>query len=189
MNRREILKLLSISLGASLTPSIEAAALSFKPRANKLEGSWTHDQREITYICVELIMPQTETPSALQVGVGDFIDFVVNSWFTNEERKNFLRGLDEIDSISGKQYDNAFLALSGAERIELLNQIEANGSENRPSRKDKLAYSSFLKLKELTVVGYYTSEIGLKAERAYVPMPGRYDGFFRFDQVGKQWAS
>ena len=102
MNRREILKLLSISLGASLTPSIEAAALSFKPRANKLEGSWTHDQREITYICVELIMPQTETPSALQVGVGDFIDFVVNSWFTNEERKNFLRGLDEINRISRK---------------------------------------------------------------------------------------
>ena len=171
MNRREILKLLSISLGASLTPSIEAAALSFKPRANKLEGSWTHDQREITYICVELIMPQTETPSALQVGVGDFIDFVVNSWFTNEERKKFLRGLDEIDRISGKKYDNAFLALSGAERIELLNQIEANGSENRPSRKDKLAYSSFLKLKELTVVGYYTSEIGLKAERPMFQCP------------------
>ena len=97
-------------------------------------------------------MPQTETPSALQVGVGDFIDFVVNSWFTNEERKKFLRGLDEIDRISGKKYDNAFLSLSGAERIELLNQIEANGSEHRPSRKDKQAYSSFLKLKAQKII-------------------------------------
>ena len=98
-------------MGASLTPSIEAAALSFKPRANEVEGSWTHDQREITHIYTELIMPQTETPSALQVGVGDFIEFVVNSWFTNEERKKFLRGLHEIDRISGKKYDNAFLSL------------------------------------------------------------------------------
>ena len=189
MNRREILKLLSISLGASLTPSIEAAALSFKPKASRIKGSWGSYQREISHICAEIIMPQTETPSALQVGVGDFIDFVVNSWFTKEERKKFLRGLDEINRVSRKRYDSAFLSLSEAERTELLNQIEANGSENRPSRRDMLAHSSFLKLKELTVVGYYTSEIGLKAERAYVPMPGKYDGFFRFDQVGKQWAS
>ena len=189
MNRREILKLLSISLGASLTPSIEVAALSFKPKATKVKGLWTNYQRETAHLCAELIMPQTETPSALQVGVGDFIDFVVNSWFTKEERKKFLRGLDEINRVSSKKYDSTFLSLSEAKRTELLNQIEANGSENRASRRDMLAHSSFLKLKELTVVGYYTSEIGLKAERAYVPMPGKYDGFFRFDQVGKQWAS
>ena len=48
---------------------------------------------------------------------------------------------------------------------------------------------AFARLKELTVVGYYATEVGTKQERQYVPMPGWYDGYYKLSAVGKQWSS
>ena len=46
----------------------------------------------------------------------------------------------------------------------------------------------FTKLKELTVLGYFTSEVGAKQALAYNPMPMRYDGDYDFDKVGREWS-
>jgi hypothetical protein len=46
----------------------------------------------------------------------------------------------------------------------------------------------FHKLKLLTVLGYYTSEIGSQQELSYNPVPGRYEGDVDFDKVGRQWS-
>ena len=47
----------------------------------------------------------------------------------------------------------------------------------------------FFKLKLLTVLGYYTSEVGATSELAFNPAPGRYDGDVDFAKLGKQWTS
>ena len=46
----------------------------------------------------------------------------------------------------------------------------------------------YLKLKELTVIGYYTSQAAATTELDYQPVPGHYDGDARFDEVGRQWV-
>jgi hypothetical protein len=46
----------------------------------------------------------------------------------------------------------------------------------------------FYKLKLLTVLGYYTSEVGATQELSYNPVPGRYEGDVDFDKVGRQWS-
>ena len=46
----------------------------------------------------------------------------------------------------------------------------------------------YLKLKELTVLGYYTSQVAAGTELDYQPVPGRYDGDARFDDFGRQWV-
>ncbi|MBK8991508.1 MAG: gluconate 2-dehydrogenase subunit 3 family protein [Gammaproteobacteria bacterium] len=46
----------------------------------------------------------------------------------------------------------------------------------------------FAKLRELTVVGYFSSELGATEFLEYNPMPMRYDGDFDFE-VGTHWIT
>ena len=47
----------------------------------------------------------------------------------------------------------------------------------------------FEHIKQLTLAGYYTSEIGMTVERVYLPVPGRFDGAYPYDQVGTLFTS
>ena len=46
----------------------------------------------------------------------------------------------------------------------------------------------FVKMKELTVLGYFTSELAAQTELDYQPVPGSYDGDALFDDTGRQWV-
>ena len=46
----------------------------------------------------------------------------------------------------------------------------------------------FRMLKELTLAGYYTSEIGATQELQWLPSPGRYDADVPLSDVGRAWA-
>ena len=67
----------------------------------------------------------------------------------------------------------------------------AKGFKPRPTLggfpEPELAAPFFYQLKELTVLGYYTSEVGATQELAYLPIPGHYEGDYDF--TGKQWSS
>ena len=44
-------------------------------------------------------------------------------------------------------------------------------------------------LKQLTLWGYFSSEVGAKQALAYLPVPGRYEGCLTIDQATtKAWA-
>lgn len=47
----------------------------------------------------------------------------------------------------------------------------------------------FRTMKELTVLGYYTSQPGATKELRYLQVPGRYDGCVPFAKVGRAWAT
>lgn len=59
------------------------------------------------------------------------------------------------------------------------------GSEPLPARK---APAFFATMKELTVVGYYTSEIGATQELRYLAVPGPYRGCIPFTEARRTWA-
>jgi gluconate 2-dehydrogenase gamma chain len=46
----------------------------------------------------------------------------------------------------------------------------------------------FRTMKELTLLGYYTSEIGATRELHHVQVPGRFEGCVPLTQVGRTWA-
>ena len=49
--------------------------------------------------------------------------------------------------------------------------------------------SFFNQIKQLTIFGYYTSEIGMTVERKYLPNPGRYDGAYPYNKVNTLFTS
>ncbi len=185
MHRRDLLKGLSLMLGGSISTAC-SQALSVPPSRREISAQgYSVVQREIAHICADLIMPETDTPGALDAGVGDFIDYVVAVWYRPEELEQFLGGLDRLQAQSLRNHGKAFAALTEQEQAVLLQAEESAGD---PAE----AFGSgdyFSQIKELTVVGYYTSEVGSKEERSYIPMPGRYDGYHKIAAGDRQWSS
>lgn len=189
LERRDLLKGLAIILGAAISPACQRAAEV--PAAQRMAGvaRWSLEQRAIAHRCADLIMPATDTPSALAVGVGEFMDYVASVWLQQSELEELLAGLNGLQEEAQRQYTKNFVDLSEMEQVQLLTQMETASSVLNASSQEELRSKVFARLKELTVVGYYSSEVGAKQERVYVPMPGRYDGYFKLNKVGRQWSS
>ena len=189
LERRDLLKGLAVVLGAALTPACQRAVEV--PAAQRVAGvaRWSIEQRAIAHRCADLIMPATDTPSALAVGVGEFMDYVTSVWLQQSELEEFLAGLNGLQEEAQRQYTKNFVDLSEMEQVQLLTQMETASSVLNAGSQEELRSKVFARLKELTVVGYYSSEVGARQERVYVPMPGRYDGYFKLNKVGRQWSS
>lgn len=189
LERRDLLKGLAVILGAAISPACQRAAQV--PSAQRMAGiaRWSLEQRAIAHRCADLIMPATDTPSALAVGVGEFMDYVASVWLQQSELEELLAGLNGLQEEAKRQYTKNFVDLSEMEQVQLLTQMETASSVLNASSQEELRSKVFARLKELTVVGYYSSEVGAKQERVYVPMPGRYDGYFKLNKVGRQWSS
>ncbi|HUG39845.1 MAG TPA: gluconate 2-dehydrogenase subunit 3 family protein [Longimicrobiales bacterium] len=56
----------------------------------------------------------------------------------------------------------------------------------REPRRAELPF--FRTMKELTVVGYYTSEVGATVELRHEAVPGRHEGCIPYERVGRTWA-
>jgi len=189
IDRRDLLKGIAIVLGAAISPGCQRAAQV--PLAQRRAGvpRWNLEQRAIAHRCADLIMPATDTPSALAVGVGEFMDYVTNVWLQPSELKELLAGLDGLQKAARNQFNADFVDLAEVDQVALLTQMESADASANARTADLLDSKVFARLKELTVVGYYATEIGTKQEREYVPMPGRYDGYYKLRRVGKQWSS
>ena len=46
----------------------------------------------------------------------------------------------------------------------------------------------FVMIKDLTVIGYFSSESGATQELRYNPVPGRFNGDVPFSEVGRRWS-
>ncbi len=198
INRRALLKTLGLAAGVSLSPScrraIESGAdLSAPPTG----GSLSDPQLEIIAALADMIIPETDTPGAIQAGVPAFVHSVVVDWYTPAERQIFLDGLAGLEADSLGRWSVSYVDLDRAQQARLLAELEPpseGGPEGLslaalampPAASGELPF--YLKLKELTVLGYYTSELAAGTELEYQPIPGRYDGDARLSASGRQWV-
>ena len=185
MNRREAVRSIGVLLGAAVTPSVAHAidAGYVAPAVGQAMRTLTPRQAELTATLTELIIPATDTPGARGARVDAFIDGLLTDIFTREERERFLAGLADVDARAIAAYGVTFGALMPVQQVALLTQFDA---ESRGARRRSQAF--FPWIKELTLVGYYTSEIGASQELRYVHVAGRYDGDVPYRQIGRAYS-
>ncbi len=195
MNRRELIKRTAILLGGSLSSSLTSAVLA-GVNSSRIATRQVFDSngKGIVKIAAELIIPRTDTPGAIDAGVPNFIEMMAADWYTDTERAIFLQGLVSLDQYCQQQFGKGFVDCSGTEQTAALEQAEKDSLEYKGeaaqfmSREEDEQKPFFTKLKELTVLGYYTSEKGATEELSYNPMPMQYDGDFDYSEIGKQWS-
>lgn len=144
-------------------------------------------QDELVTVISELIIPETDTPGARAANVNQFIDKMLTDWNSKEERDHFLSELDKIDQTSNEMHGAEFLDLSREQQVEVLEQKEQEANDNPMSDTDLEPFFSMMK--EYTLVGYYTSEIGATQELVWNHVAGRYDGCYPYSEVGRAWSS
>lgn len=175
----------------------------------------TRAQAELVAAIAEQILPETDTPGARAAGVHRFIDAMLAESYPAPERKRFVAGLADVDARAARASGRPFLQCSAADQRALLEALDREafaarpdpqerhsrpertrsaasaplqGAHNTPSPGSQPGVSFFRTVKELTLVGYYTSEIGATRELHHSPVPGRYDGCVPLAQVGRTWA-
>ena len=180
MDRRELLALLG---GAGLAgfacrpdkgpgdPSLQRAQSGPPYQFKALDAH----QAATVAVLVDCIIPATETPGAAAAGVLEFIDVIVGEWYQPDERAQFLAGLSELDQRSAAVRPGRFLDLDNSQQVALLETVEAEAFAAR--KADPKAPTPFwLRLKSLTVYGYYNSAVGSLQELDRPAIPGRFDG-------------
>ena len=124
----------------------------------------------------EQIIPATDTPGATDAGVCAFVDKMLADWHTPAERERFLTGLPDLDARCRAQVGREFVDCAVADQVAVLTALDADVTALRASHGAAAANQHwFATLKYLTVYGYCTSEVGMRALALY-PLPGRYEG-------------
>jgi hypothetical protein len=136
----------------------------------------------------DTILPETKTPGAKAAGVGPFIAMMVADTYDPGEQRLFVAGLATLESESRAQNGGGFMASSPAQRLALLERLDREAIEymRQPGAADRPHY--FRMLKELTLLGYFTSEIGYRQAMRYVETPGRYEPCITYTAGDKAWA-
>ncbi len=188
MDRREALKLVGLMLGGAVSSSVAARVLA---GCNAAPGRYapqtlTPAQDDLVATVAELIIPETDTPGARAARVNEFVDRMLTAGYADDERDRFLAGLADLDARAQAAGGKAFVASTTDEQTALLTALEA---EAKATRQAGAAVRSFFAvMKELTLVGFYTSEIGATQELQTVTVPGRYDGDAPLAEIGRAFA-
>lgn len=208
MDRREAVKYISILLGGTVVGS-SAFLTGCKTSGEKKE--FTTDDVAYLNEIGETILPQTATPGAKAANVGQFMTVMVNDCYEAADQTAFREGMDKLNEASKKMFSNSFMAITPQQRTQLLiaqdNEAKEYGkkvsefgkAENEKEKAElakgnrtfKKAYMSphyFTMMKQLTLLGFFTSEVGFKEARRYKPVPGEYRGCEPYKKGDKAWA-
>ncbi len=141
----------------------------------------------------ERILPKTKTPGAKDLHIDKFIDKMLKDLLAPEEQTDFLRGMEAFESACVKQYGKKFVDCTTAQQDELLRKMDKEAAKLPPSVWGiRLAAPAptpfFRRVKDLTLLGYFTSEqVGMNV-LSYDPLPGGYVACLPLvDAGGKIW--
>jgi Gluconate 2-dehydrogenase subunit 3 len=137
----------------------------------------------------DTILPATKTPGAKAAGVGFFIATMVTDTYDPGEQRIFRDGVETLERESTMQNGGGFMASSPAQRVALLERLDREAIEymRRPGAEQRPPHY-FRMIKELTLLGYFTSEIGYTQAMRYVETPGRFDPRITYTVGDKAWA-
>jgi hypothetical protein len=186
MERRELIKNIALMVGGTISlPTLLAMKLHESGVYNTLDFMLSASQRKLVAEVAEIIIPKTDTPGAIDAGVPAFIEMMLKDCYTTPEHQSFIEGLDALSKSD-------FLNKNMADKIAIISAIE---QENKTLMKaynvqqtkmgdneDKELMATQKKglpfwrlMKELTLLGYFTSKVGVNASFDFVLVPGRFE--------------
>ena len=192
MNRREALKNFTLLMSAGF--SITALGITGCQTGSEREKEtvFNEEHENILAEIADTIIPDTDTPGAKKAGVGPFIVMMMNDCYPDSTRKVVMNGVGEVQKRSKSEYKKPFVSMSLEDRENLLKKMEEEVKDKSEVSKSesKGASPQFFKLvRELTLFGYFTSEIGATQALNYVAIPGRYEECTILEKGQKAWAT
>ena len=186
MNRRSALARITAITGAAVTaPTLSFLLQGCQRPAQFVPKILTPEARSVLDLLTQIIIPETDTPGANEAGVVPFIDQVVAELFLPEDQVAFLSGLRAIESRALEENQEPLGSLNDDQLFNYVRRLDTESVEARNAGDDPLP--TFALIKELTIVGYYTSRVGLQEELNYAAIPASYEACLPLDEIGRRW--
>ena len=189
MNRRDVLRMLTAgAVLPAMTPELFAFYRQAHPDASYSLRTLNPHQNDTVVAMIDQIIPATDTPGAKAARVNEFIDVILTEWATDEGRRNFLDGLADVDKQSNELFGKDFAAASASQQLTLLRSMDdavsiartemRRRASNTPDeeRDTQLKGKFFVVFKNITLHGYYTSEVAFTKELNLEIIPGSFHG-------------
>lgn len=229
MNRREVLQRVALLMGGALSAPAVLGVLNGCSRKPSAGAPLVFDeaQRAIIAEVAEIIIPRTDTPGAIDVGVPHFIEAMLQDAFSSEDQQFFVDGLRKFDTAAQQAHGKPFMQMPQPQRMAFAESVHDSAVAEEKARQEKrrgwreledqgtvpvgelrsikkrltrmLSSHSgakpngrpfILTMKELTLLGFFTSEVGTTQILQYLPVPGRLQSCIPLREAGngKTWA-
>jgi hypothetical protein len=109
-------------------------------------------------------------------------------WCTPGERQVFLDGLADLDNRALEEFGDSFIDIGEERQIAMLSSLEESSNGIWMPRNAEEVPSFIVMAKFLTIVGYYTSEIGATQELRTNIAPGTFKSCIPYQKRGRAWS-
>jgi hypothetical protein len=176
MDRRELLKMVALATGGAVIGG-EFFLAGCKTKDAAVAGA-TFSDNDIAFLdeVAETILPKTTTAGAKEAEVGKFMTVMVNDCYDEADQKIFRDGMKKLDEACDKMHGHSFMKAEPAHRTELLTSLDKEAKEYMKNKKPEDPSHYFLMMKQLTLLGFFTSKPALEQCFNYQAVPGKYDG-------------
>lgn len=208
MTRRDMLQRVTAALGgAALVGSEELLAFSFDAGARAqatTQGVGVFSAADVALLdeIADTILPETSSPGARAAQTGAFMALMVTDAYTERRRQVFRDGMRQLDDACQEAHGVGFMAATAAQRLTLLERLDREqktATEERMEAPRTRAPAAepppadepphyFRMMKDLALLGYFTSEIGYTRAMRYVESPGRFDPCAPVAPGDRSWA-
>jgi hypothetical protein len=205
--RREVIQQIAALLGGTaLAGGERVLAFSFDEGAlaqamAKGIGAFTAADIALLDEIAEVILPETSTPGAKAAKTGAFMALMVTDVYTPQLQQVFGEGLRAINEECRRAHGTTFMQATPAERLSVVEALDReqhrvmDARRPPPTNRAPAPVSTndepphyFRLIKELTLLGYFTSEIGCTQAQRYIESPGRFDPCAPHAPGDRSWA-
>lgn len=181
--RREVLRRAAWLLGGAISAPAALAILqgcSAKdaPKAADWQPRFFKgDEAKVVTAIADIILPHTDTSGALDANVPAFIDSMMDAVYDADAQARFRGGCAEFAAAKGGK---AFLDQSREAQTATVKQaLEAAVAADAQPRP------FIMMARELTLLGFYTSQPGITENMEYQAVPTAYHGCVPLSQMKK----
>jgi len=142
---------------------------------------------------VDMILPRTDTPGALDVKVDVFIDKVIAKTYDDEGQENIRNEIASFNANCEENFGGIFIDLDESTRTEVLKIAEKTSGKFNPgvwgkTIGDQEEIGFYRSMKSMAIWAYFTSEEIGENVLNYDPVPGEYKGCLPLSEVGNRWS-
>ena len=152
-------------------------------------GAFSNDDIAFLDEVAETILPKTSTPGAKDAQVGAFMTVMVNDCYPEADQKIFHEGMKKLDDASNKLNNASFIKSTTEQRHALLVNLDKEAKEYQKTKKADDPNHYFSMMKQLTLLGFFTSKPGATQALRYVAVPGKYEGCIPYKKGDRAWAT
>lgn len=196
MDRRKALQKTGLFAGATLMMPTMLSILQSCKEEKRLDWQpefFTEDEAKTISLLVDMILPRTDTPGALDVKSDIFMDKVIARTYDAEGQEHMRSEIAAFNAKCEENYGAVFIDLKEADRIAVLKEAEASSGKFNPGvwgtavgEQEPIGF--YRGLKSMAIWAYFTSEEMGENVLSYDPIPGSYEPCKPVSEVGNRWS-